>query len=231
MDFLQKNLFTQLRSDNFGTQEKLEPMTTFKQRKIAQMMKNLSAIPMGEVELHNGFLNRRLAKIQQQEPHAIDASMDTVKLLRIIVSNVNAMYCGGISLRGIIELGLFLRTQGDKVDFVKLEDWLSRLHIERMAQLEGSVLIKFFDFEKDEIPFVKVVEKGAYSLTLRSLYYNIQDMEAIKFRQSQMGFLHITGGTMQKNLRRSLRYFGYAPIETVSNFLGNFFKSLSEIEE
>lgn len=39
MDFLQRNLFTKLRSENFGTKEELEAMTTFKKKKIAQMMK------------------------------------------------------------------------------------------------------------------------------------------------------------------------------------------------
>ncbi len=231
MDFLQKNLFSQLRSENFGTKEELEPMTTFKKKKIAQMMKNLNAIPSGEVAMHNSFLNRRLIKIQQDEPHAIDTSMETIYLLRLIVSNINAMYSGGISLRGIIQLGQYLRTRGDKVDFVKLDNWLNKLHIQRMAQLEGSVLITFFDFEKDEIPFVRTVERGAYKLTLRSLYYNIKDMEDIKFQQSQVGFVHTTGGTMRKNLQRSMRYFGYAPIETTSNFVNNFLRSLSEIEE
>lgn len=206
-------------------------MTTFKKQKIAQMMKNLSDIPSGEVAMHSGFLNKRLIKIQQDEPHAIDTSMETIYPLRLIVSNVNAMYSGGISLRGIIQLGQYLRTRGDKVDFVKLDTWLTKLHIQRMAQLEGSVLIQFFNFEQDEIPFVKMVERGASKLTVRSLYYNIKDMEDIKFQESQVGFVHTTGGTMRKNLRRSMRYFGYAPIETTCNFLNSFFKSLSEIEE
>lgn len=231
MDFLQRNLFTKLRSENFGTQEELEAMTTFKKKKIAQMMKNLNNVPSGEVLMHNSFLNRRLAKIQKEEPHVIDTSMETVYLLRLIVSNANAMLSGGISIRGIIQLGQYLRTRGDKVDFVKLDNWLTKLHLQRMAQLEGSVLITFFNFEQDEIPFVKLVERGAYKLTLRSLYYNIKDMEDIKFQQSQVGFVHTTGGSMRKNLRRSMRFFGYAPIESASNFFNGFFRSLSEIEE
>lgn len=231
LDFLQRNLFMKLRAEHFDTKEQLDPMTTFKKQKIAQMMKNLSDIPSGEVAMHSGFLNKRLIKIQQDEPHAIDTSMETIYLLRLIVSNVNAMYSGGINLRGIIQLGQYLRTRGDKVDFVKLDTWLTKLHIQRMAQLEGSVLIQFFNFEQDEIPFVKMVERGASKLTVRSLYYNIKDMEDIKFQESQVGFVHTTGGTMRKNLRRSMRYFGYAPIETTCNFLNSFFKSLSEIEE
>lgn len=206
-------------------------MTTFKKKKIAQMMKNLNNVPSGEVLMHNSFLNRRLTKIQKEEPHVIDTSMETIYLLRLIVSNANAMLSGGISIRGIIQLGLYLRTRGDKVDFVKLDNWLTKLHLQRMAQLEGSVLITFFNFEQDEIPFVKLVERGAYKLTLRSLYYNIKDMEDIKFQQSQVGFVHTTGGSMRKNLRRSMRFFGYAPIESASNFFNGFFRSLSEIEE
>ena len=231
MDFLQRNLFTKLSSENFGTKEELEAMTTFKKKKIAQMMKNLNNVPSGEVLMHNSFLNRRLTKIQKEEPHVIDTSMETIYLLRLIVSNANAMLSGGISIRGIIQLGLYLRTRGDKVDFVKLDNWLTKLHLQRMAQLDGSVLISVFTFDQDEIPFVKLVERGAYKLTLRSLYYNIKDMEDIKFQQSQVGFVHTTGGSMRKNLRRSMRFFGYAPIESASNFFNGFFRSLSEIEE
>lgn len=231
MDFLQRNLFTQLRSEYFGTKEELEPMTTFKQKKIAQMMQNLSDIPEGEVMMSNGFLNRRLAKIQNDERHAIDTSIETVHLLRIIVANINSMLANGINLKSIIQLGTYLRTRGDKVDFVKLDRWLTKLRIQRMAQLEGSILIKFFDFEKDELPFVRHVEGGAYALTLRSLYYNIKDQEDIKFKQTSTGFINVSGETMRKNLHRSMRYLQYAPLETMSNFLNNFFRSLSEIEE
>lgn len=231
MDFLQRNIFTLLRSRSFNIQEEMEPMTTFKRKKIAQMMQNLDDIPKGSMRMNNGFLNRRLEKIQQNERHAIDTSIETVDLLHIIVTNINGMLANGINLGSIIELGQYLRTKGDKVDFVKLEQWLDKLHIVRMAQLEGSILIAFFDFEQDEIPFVHRIERGAHKLTLRSLYYNIQDQEEIRFKQTTTGFVHSTGGTMRKNLRRSMRYFEYAPIETASHFLNNFFKSLSEIEE
>ena len=231
MNFLQRNLFTKLRADNFGIKEEMEPMTTFKKKKIAQMLKNVNDVPAGEVKMNNSFLNRRLSKIQEDERHAIDTSIETIYLLRIIVANVNGMLANGINLRGIIQLGDYLRTRGDKVDFVKLEKWLRKLRIQRMAQLQGSVLILFFEFEQDEIPFVRRVERGAYKLTLRSLYYNSLDQQEILFEQTQAGFVRTTGGTMRKNLRRSMRYLEYAPIETISNFCNNFYRSLSEIEE
>lgn len=231
MDFLQRNLFAQLRAENFGLKEEMEPMTTFKRKKIAQMMKNLQEVPAGDVLMYNGFLNRKLIKIQNDERHAIDTSTETLYLLRLIVSNVNGILADGIRLRGIIQLGQYLRSRGDKVDFVKLETWLRKLHIQRMAQLEGSVLIKFFDFEKAEIPFVHHVERGAYKLTLDALYYNTQDHKDIEFEQTATGFVRTTGGTMGQNLRRSMKYLGYAPIETISNFTKKVFRSLAEIEE
>ena len=121
MDFLQRNLFAQLRSDNFGAKEELEPMTVFKKKKIAQMMKNLNAVPAGAVLMNNSFLNRRLIKIQKEERHSIDTSIETLYLLRLLVSNINGILANGISIRGIIQLGQYLRTRGDKVDFIKLE--------------------------------------------------------------------------------------------------------------
>lgn len=85
--------------------------------------------------LSNRFLNRKLNKIRHDEYHSIDTSTDTLALLDIILFNINHILNYGISLRGILELGKFLRTKGDKVDFVKLETWLNALHIQRIAQL------------------------------------------------------------------------------------------------
>ena len=102
------------------------------------IMKHIADMPAGEIALSNPILNRRLKKIQREEPHAIDTSIETIYLLRIIVSNVNATMNYGMPVRGIIQLGQYLRSRGDKVDFVKLEHWLAKLHIARLAQLQGS---------------------------------------------------------------------------------------------
>ena len=183
-------------------------------------------------QLSNRFLNKRLKKIQSSERHQMDASMTTLDLLNIIVRNVELILNRGISLKGIAELGSFLRTRGDKVDFVKLDNWLGHLHIERMAQLQGSILIEVFEFEPAEIPFVKKVEKQAYALTLRTLTHTEEDSaKEWHFRQSKTGFVQNNSAQLRRNLRRSIRYIDYAPLETASNFVNNFAKNLSEIEE
>ena len=101
-----------------------------------------------------------------------------------------------------------------------------------MAQLEGSILIAVFEFDQDEIPFVAQVEKEAYPLILRTLKHTTSDTtEEWHFRQGRTGFVQNNSRIMRRNLRRSIRYINFAPIETSSNFLNNFARSLSEIEE
>ena len=182
-------------------------------------------------ELSNPTLNKRLRKIRKQEPHTIDASIDTVSLLDIIVQNCGYMLNSGISLRSILELGRFLRTKGDKVDFVKLDNWLTLLHLQRIAQLQGSILIAVFKFSQAEIPFVQKTVPEAGQLTLRSLNHTAIDTAEWHFKQSKSGFVKNNSAILRRNLRRSVRYIGYAPIETVSNFVRNFAHSLTEIEE
>ena len=203
MNIIQRNLFAKLRIDNFQTKEEQEPMSRFKMKKLMALMKNIADMPAGEVTLSNPLLNKRLKKIQKAESQAADSSIETVYLLRIIIANVNATMNHGIPVRGIIQLGQYLRSRGDKVDFIKLERWLSKLHISRFAQLQGNILIALFGF----------------------------DTEEWHFRQGNSVFVHNNQKLLRRNLRRSMRYMDYAPLETTSNFLLNFSRSLSEIEE
>ena len=226
MHIIYRNLFTKLRIDNFQTQERLEPMSRFKIRKLMAIMKHIADMPAGEIALSNPILNRRLKKIQREEPHAIDTSIETIYLLRIIVSNVNATMNYGMPVRGIIQLGQYLRSRGDKVDFVKLEHWLAKLHITRLAQLQGSVITSLLGFSKDDLHFVKRVERNAVPLTLRSIS-NIEHDEAQHAGQDNGLPPHNT----RKLLCRNISYLTYAPMETIGNLLSNFSKSLPKIEE
>lgn len=180
----------------------------------------------------NPLLNRRLKRIVYKERHAIDTNVEAMEVLGLITTNMSAMLNKGIMLGGIIQLGSYLRERGDKVDFVKLEHWLNKLHLRRMAQLQGSMLMAVLHFDQDELPFVTRVETSAYRLVLRSVLHTAEDTaEEWHFRQSKAGFLQNNSALLRRNLRRSLRYFVYAPIETVSNFFHNFARSLQEIEE
>lgn len=185
-----------------------------------------------DAELSNKWLNKRYHKIIYNEMHSIDTSTETLRMLQLIVFNTNAMLNRGINLDAIIRLGQFLRNKGDKVDFLKLEKWLSALHLQRMAQLQGSILIAVFGFEKDEIDFVKKEEPVAYKLTIKIISNLVKDTAGEwHFRQNSAGFVQNNGKMLRRNLRRSYKYISYAPIETTSNFINGFIKGLSEIEE
>lgn len=185
-----------------------------------------------EPRLSNHYLNFRLGRIENAERHAIDTNVDALNVLKIIVGNVSSMLNHGTMLSGIIELGSYLRNKGDKVDFVKLDTWLGKLQLRRMAQLQGSMLMSVFNFEQDELPFVRHVEAAANKLVLRSVTHSASDTaEEWHFRQLSSGFVQNNSALLRRNLRRSLRYITYAPLETVSNFFNNFARSLQEIEE
>lgn len=185
-----------------------------------------------KVKLSSRLLNHRLKGIIHNELHSIDTSIEALDILKLIVSNSQSMLTRGMDLDGIITLGQYLRTRGDKVDFVKLDAWLSSLMLHPMAELQGNILISVFGFDEDELPFVTKYDQKAYKLTLRSVSDLAKDT-ALEwhFKQNSAGFVRNNGAVLRRNLRRSLRYVGYAPLETVSNFANNFVRSLSEIEE
>ena len=188
--------------------------------------------PNETAHLSNYILNRRLKKIHYNERHAIDTSIETLELLNIIIVNLNHILNSGISFKEIITLGIYLREIGDKVDFIKLETWLQQLHIQRMAQLEGSILIMSFEFTRDEIPFMHNIEKKVWKLILQTLKPNFHSTSVEwHFRQTKIGFIHNNLSGFIRNLTHTFHYFTYTPIEAISNLLYTFRKSLSEIEE
>lgn len=194
--------------------------------------KTLTARIPKTVRLSNSLLNRRLKSLIYNELHSIDTSIEALDLLKLIVSNSETMFTRGMNLGGIITMGEYLRTRGNKVDFVKLENWLNTLQLSAMAELQGNVLISVFGFEEDEIPFVTKTDPNAYRLTLRSISDLARDTaHEWHFKQNAAGFVQNNNRVLQRNVRRSLRYVRYAPIETTSNFFRNFVRSLSEIEE
>lgn len=177
---------------------------------VAQVMtegKNCENNPFrAEAKLSNPFLNNRLNNICQTEPHAIDCNIETLRLLDIIVANINHVMSRGLSLQGVLEIGLYLREKGDRVDFVKLDSWLGRLHIARMASLLGSILVEVFEFDEDEIPFIRRRDPKVDKLLMRAL---------------QNGDDH----------QETSLLFRFQPLETTTRFVRNIKQQLAEIEE
>ena len=181
--------------------------------------------------LANRLLNHRLETIRRDELHAIDTSVDTLELLDIIIACITTMLNSDVSIRQLLRLGVFLRTRGNRADFVKLDQWLTRLHLQRIAQLQGCILMTGFGFEQDELPFVHRVEPAASQLLNRSLHHGDREYEEWQVSDNKPIFVKTNSRALFRNLRRCMRYLAYAPLEAISNLLGNMARSISEIEE
>ena len=180
----------------------------------------------------NFFFNYRLTRIIKEESNNPDITPETMELLFLIIRNANQTLNRGVYLRGIVELGRFLRDKGNHVDFVSLESSLGKLGLLKMASLHGSILTSFFHFDPNEIPYMLKEDAAAPTITQRSLNNTATDTaENWHFRMRTNGMVENNSKVFRRNLRRSMRYIRYNPLETTSNFLANFAKSLSEIEE
>ena len=51
------------------------------------------------------------------------------------------------------------------------------------------------------------------------------------FWQAENGMVHNNSTALRQNLHRTLRFFRYAPAETIAHFFSRFAHSLSELEE
>jgi len=171
--------------------------------------------------LTNVVLRRRLEKIVTSERHAIDTSVETLQLLNIIVVGANLLLATGISLPQITSLGIFLRSdKGGRVDFVKLDTWLTRLHIRSLASLQASVLVAFFHFDANELPFMAEMYPQVEQMLL-------EQMPNVSGRQETPSHGH----SWSCQIRHTLQLMPYAPIEASSRLLARLSSRLAEIEE
>lgn len=153
------NLFAELRRQHFNSEETFIPVSPYKQRKIEQYLAIANHVgseydKSETYHLVSKFQERIRVRIFDEERHAIDTSVETLQLLNIIIYNIGCMNSEGISIQGVVKIGHYLRQQGHRVDFVKLDAWISRLFIKRAVSLLSSVLLYIFNFETDELPFL-----------------------------------------------------------------------------
>lgn len=182
--------------------------------------------------LTNKLLNRKIRKTRERENASEERSESTLHLFNLIITITNQVLTRGISYGHLLPIGTFLRHQGDRVDFVKLDRWLEKCHIKNLAQLYGSILITTLDFEKEEVPFVSRIDPYGYRQAMRSLLHHTNvDTKDWQFHQSAMGLVENDPKAMMHTVKNSMKYFAYAPIETTSNLLHSFIVNLAELEE
>ena len=197
------------------------------------------------VRLTNVVLNKKLQEIINSEIRCCDSTYahingvkvetlpPTLNLLYSMIRIAKYILNDGVSLKQVIELGVILRKIGDKVDFVKLQQWIEKLHFADMAHLEGSLLTGLFIFSMDEIPFMQPGKSENITRITREIF-NMKGNHTYDwyFTQGKNVFVSTSNkGAMMWHINNSRRFFRYYPSETVTNFFTSFAHSLSHIEE
>lgn len=197
------------------------------------------------VSLTNAIANSKLQTIIEKEIKCCDSSYSvvngykvevpppTLNLLTILVRITRYILNDGISLKQLVDLGMFMRHDGDKVDFVKLQSWVDKLQMSEIVGLIGAVMVGILGFSADELPFMPENYSGDISVIVRDIFrMKGNHSEDWYFTQGKNIFVRTSNSTaMMWHLRRTGRYFRYYPSETVTNAVYSFIHSLSHIEE
>lgn len=207
-EIIHRNLFYELRNEHFNENLSLEPMSKWKEKKKALLKDKIAAeVQYDENQyytLSNTLLEKRRQRIFEDERHSIDTSIESLRLLNIIIFNIWHIQQSGLSFTGIIAIGKYLRQKGDKVDYVKLDNWLSKLHVRNYASLLSSILHEVFGFDKSELPFLYKVYNNNFGRLAEQLGKE-SDNESLKLSLSSIMMSPLGAiGQLQQRTRKML---------------------------
>lgn len=180
--------------------------------------------------LTNPILNRKLQAILDDE----NSDTRTRQLLLTIIRTSRHILNKGVPIKELIRLGQELRQNSSRTDFDMLDIWIKSLKFQQAANLEGTLLLELFGFEKEEVPFMdKEDESHAKDVAQELIELTHSRSKSYYFSQGEENiFIHTNNGSaLLGHVRRSVRYFRYFPSETITNFFASFAHSLSNIEE
>ena len=180
-----------------------------------------------EQKLTNPLLNHTLQQFIKEEKDS-----PTLELLLKIVRIARYILTQGINMKDILELGIYLRTTKDEIDYQQLETWIKKLRMEKITRLEAALLIHLFAIQPEEIPFTKTsISKKTIKIAEDILNTSSEQAADWYFTQGKNVFVGTNSGAMMWHVRHSAKYMGYYPSEAFTNFFANFAHSLSHIEE
>ena len=180
--------------------------------------------------LTNPVLNRKLQNILDDE----NTNTTTRQLLLAIISVVRHILNEGLPIRQIVQLGIYIRQEGKHTDFATLGQWLKSLRLLPMAQLIGEILIQYFGFQPEDMPFIETKNDKRIGRIAQELldFTNTRSRDWYFSQDENSIFVHNSNtSAMFSHVRRSARYFHYYPSEGLTNFFASFVHSLSHIEE
>lgn len=182
--------------------------------------------------LTNPLLDHKLQAIFDEESSKEETP--TRLMLLNLIQHTRAILNDGISLPLLIELAQMVRKPANNIDYEKLKNWISQLHLQPMADLQGTLLCMLLNFQQEELPFLKKSqEKTARQLTEEMFVLDNAQTDEWYFTQKDDQIFVRTHNSqaMLWHVGHSARYSGLYPSEAVTNFFKSFAKSLTHIEE
>ncbi len=189
------------------------------------------------VELMDNKLNKELHNIVIREksyykPFYVEINGANVEilppsvlLLMLILNLAQHILIDKVLPTHIIDLGIYLRKLGDKVDYIKLERWLEQLKMQQMADIIGGLLVQLFSFTQDEIPFMKKYNADATDNIIMYIFSEEQLAEEDRFA---------IGKNTKKNLKqliRSATNIKYQPREITGGYVKKVRNLFTRVEE
>ena len=196
------------------------------------------------VHLSNKVLNHTLQgyiEAELLESHAtyvsyegnrIETVTPTLQLLRQIVLLAQAILAGKFCLAMLIDLGILLRQVGDQVDYVKLQNWIEGLHLQRMATILAALLVELMNFTTDEFPFIQSLDSVPTGAVLsKQLLKGYNNPTTQRKRHVLSPYFASKPPMEDKKSHRSVRLLSYYPSEGIPSLLSSLVRSITRIEE
>ncbi|MCF0202201.1 MAG: hypothetical protein HUK08_02440 [Bacteroidaceae bacterium] len=181
---------------------------------------------------HNSYLRLKMSQIFTKEIHEIDTSIESLALLDIITHFLNRLTEGILSFEIVIEAGLFLQQKGDKVNFVRLEEHISKLYLWKTANLLGTLLVKLFHFSPEEVPFFKKEDSRWRQVVDHYFQLSFEDLITRHHKERAYQQLYLGKHDHSRISAQRGRYYArYHHVEALSSYMANIVNSITQIEE
>lgn len=188
--------------------------------------------PKPVTRFSNRYLRSKLNNIFHEEVHSYNTQMPKLALLDMISHFLKEAFTGRFSFLDIIQIGLYLRQEGDKVDFNGLDDSIDTINLKKAANLVGTILVRVFGFSRDEIQFCKDIDEDYDDLI--EYYFRLTMSEMIESRHKEMtNSITVLGAHDHSRIsaKRGWHYAKYHRMEAISSWFSNTINSITMVEE
>lgn len=184
-------------------------------------------------------LTPRLAKkLERLEDNADRPADATLSVLRSMVAVSQSLLTADRWVRQLLSLATLLSPPTThhtppRIDREQLEQWIAELDMERMAQLECTLLVRLLHIEENRLPLRLTLSEEQQREKVDEIVATIEDTtHQWQFSQGSKIFVHNSSSSaMYWQARHSVRYLKYHPKESISSFFSSFVQSLTKIEE